>query len=166
MTIDVDAIVVSGRGIAAEGQDNDVAALSDLLGTKLVSGSLNLVARKPLWLNAQAAILTTEEGHLYWRATLDDYPVIINRWQGGCPAHVYEIYADKRLRKKLELNDGDHVCLSLDKSDVDNGKSFLCVLSWFLTWFLREDMYYKNDKYLHWVTHKPVSKFTWRAMQM
>lgn len=167
MVVDVKAIVVTGRGIATDWRESETAALSNELGIVLVSGSLNLVADKPLWLDSKLAIMSTEQGHLYWRASLNGWPVIVNRWKRDCPAHVFEIYADTRLREKFNLKDGDQVCLSLDKSivDIDKSGSFTYLASWYLTWFCREKAYYTNDKYLNWTRRKPISKFTWRAAQ-
>lgn len=168
MTVEVDAVVVTGRGMAAKLRSSDTTELSKLLGLTLVSGSLNLVAKKPLWLNSKLAVLSTEQGHLYWKATLEGLPVIVNRWKGDCPAHIYEIYADVRLREALNLHDNGKVRLSLDELIVDNhtSKSFLHIISWCLTWRYREKKYYRSNEYLKWVKRKPISKFTWRSVQM
>ena len=163
----INVTVVSGRGMAAELRSKETAELSNQLGTTLVSGSLNLVAKKPLWLDSKSAVFSSDEGHLYWRATLEGLPVIVNRWV-DCPAHVFEIYANTRLRETLKLEDGYVVRLALDRGIVneEKGKSIIYVLTWYLVWFCREKLYYKSDKYLDWINCKPFKNYIWRSMQI
>ena len=166
---DVSAIVVSGRGMATKLRSHEIAELSLLVGTTFVSGSLNLVAKKPLWLDSRIAIYSSNDGHLYWPAFLEGVPVIVNRWKWDCPAHIYEIYANTKLREALKLDDGDEVHLSLDKSILDSkrNRSKVNIISWYLIWFCREKLYYSSNKYLEWISCcKLIKKIKLRGSQL
>ena len=166
--VNVSAIVVSGRGMAADTRTDEVATLSKQLNTSLVSGSLNLVAKKPLWLDEKSAIYTTNQGHMYWEATLNGLPVLVNRWKGDCPAHIYEIYANTKLRTALKLKDGAVVHLDLNRITVDmaTSKNIKHIVTWYLIWFCRETFYYTNNKYLAWIKRAPFKRYIWRSIQM
>ena len=168
MPVNVKAIVAAGRGKAASLRRIEIAELSEQLGTELISGSLNLIADKPTWLTSKTAIYSTEQGHIYWHATMNGLPVVVNRWKGDCPVHVYEIYANIRLRDAFDLNDGDEVCLSLGRDiiDVEKCSSVKHIVTWYLLWFFREGLYYKSDRYLRWLKKKPLNGYVWRAVQM
>jgi hypothetical protein len=168
MIITVRTRVASGLGLAKKLRCKEIEYLSDLIGSDLVKGSLNLVADKPLWLNNKTVIYSTEEGHMYWQAVMNGVPVIVNRWRGDCPAHIYEIYATTMLRSELGLVDGDIVCLDLDKRivDLNTTKNIKHIVTWYLIWFFRKHLYYRSNKYLHWLKSSWIKGYIWRAFQM
>ncbi|MFK5951356.1 MAG: hypothetical protein QM500_21585 [Methylococcales bacterium] len=163
----IKAQVISGRGLASSTRKNSTARLSKHLNINLVDGSLNLVSKQPLWLKKETAIYTDKKRHLYWHATLNGTPVIINRWIGDCPVHIFEVYANKKLRDLLDLKDGDTIKLSVDPYILDKNKnsSLKYIITWYLIWFGRETLYYKSLGYLRFLRRKPLNLYSWRAFQ-
>lgn len=163
----INAKVVSGRGMATDRRSGDIAELSRQLGISLINGSLNLVSLKPTWLDSKSAIYIGKKGHMYWHATLEGMPVIVNRCRGDCPAHIYEIYASSRLRDALNLKDNSTVQISLNKDTLNSeeNKSIKHKITWYILWFGRETLYYKSNKYISFLRKKPICNYTWRATQ-
>jgi len=90
--VTVKTIVISGRGLAVNDRADDIQDLSTRLNIKLINGSLNLISRKPVYLDTKKAIYFNGSDFYYWNGTIGGIPVIINRWW-GCPAHVFEIFS-------------------------------------------------------------------------
>lgn len=167
MRVVIRAKVTSGRGKAGYLRSNDVVELSQITGSNIINGSLNLVASRPLWLNPDTAIYSTDEGHMYWKAQIGEKEVLLNRWKGGCPVHIYEVFADFHLRKSLKLKDGDILELTINNEvlDTENNSDIKCLTSWFLFWYGRESLYYTCDNYLALLKKYPMKGYTWRVVQ-
>lgn len=167
-TTDVKAVVVPGRGIAAKARAPEVEALCRIRSTSLVSGSLNLVSKKPVWLDLNTAFFASEHSrHFFWDAWLNGTPVILNRWI-GCPVHVFELFAQDRLRVKHNLRDGDEVTLTLPISSISS-PNMSCLknrLVWYLVWRGREKHYYIDGWYTKCLRWESKSRdFQWRSRQ-
>jgi hypothetical protein len=140
-----------------------VAALSALSGTPFVDGSLNLVHDAPVWLNADAAFYRNE-GFIFWRASLEGIPVVVNRWS-SCPAHIFEVFAPVQLRSALSLENGDVVRLEVADEIVSRSDASLKSRAvWYLFWKFRERLFY-DDRYLSLMRSRWVGPYTWRSMQ-
>jgi hypothetical protein len=140
-----------------------VAALSEISGTPFVGGSLNLVSDVPVWLDARAAFYRSE-GHIFWRASLEGVPVVLNRWS-SCPAHIFEVFAPVQLRSALGLDDGHVVRLEVsDEIVCQSDASFRNKTVWYLFWKYREKLFY-HDAYLSLLRSRWVGPYTWRSMQ-
>jgi len=144
---------------------DDVASISMIEGVEFVQGSLNLVSNTPVWLDAGSAIYKSG-AQLFWRASLEGTPVILNRWVGGCPVHVFEVFAAVRLRDVLGLEDGDAVNLEIPDEIVSRSDaSLLGRLLWQLFWRYRTRQIYHDGGYLTFVRSRAMSRYTWRTMQ-
>lgn len=160
------ASVSSGRGLAASRTAMDVKRINCSFGLRLRNGSLNLVSRRPIWLDPESAMFTSKS-YLFWSARLGDAPVVINRWP-GCPAHLYEIFAEDHLRSKLRLFDGDQVEISGPCGMIDRKRttSLKHRLAWWLLWYRREAAFYHSDSYLKLIQTPMVRRrLWWRASQ-
>jgi hypothetical protein len=160
------ASVSRGRGRASSRTAPDIERINRGFGLKLRNGSLNLVGRQPIWLDPESAMFTSESD-LFWSAWLGDVPVIINRWL-GCPAHVYEIFAENHLRSRLGLSDGDQVEISGPCGMIDRKRtaSLKHRLSWWLLWYRREQAYYHSNSYLKLIQKPTIRRrLVWRASQ-
>lgn len=158
------AFVVSGRGMASKLRRDDVTHLSQNLGITLVPGSMNLVCHQPVWLNTTKSIYRNEQGHFYWNAQLNGYPVLVSRWSGSCPVHVLEVYSEEHLRSRFALNDGDAVSIEIpdETVDLDATRSILNRVIWNLVWRGREALAYRDGRYLkaigHWRVHRCLGR--------
>ena len=157
----------NGRGLASKIRSRDLDDIWNNFGIFLIDGSLNLISKSPLWLNSHKAIYFNGKGTFFWRAYLNDFPVIISRWAGGCPAHIYEVYSDQHLRSKFALKDGSICILSFPLDSVDERKTsaFKNRAVWFLTWRGREHFVYRDCAYKTLVWHPYVRRWTHHAYQ-
>ena len=159
------AFVTSGRGLATDARRDDLKELSKLCGIAFVSGSLNLVSKRPVWLVPGSAIYR-KGSFIFWEASLGGLPVVIGRWLSGCPAHVFEVFAAQRLRDKLDLHDGDRVILEIPMNIISPDQSTLWAKTiWTLFWKFREGQVYKDGRYWKLITSSNVWGYTWRGMQ-
>lgn|SRR5574337_605178 len=159
------ATVASGRGWALKDRAEDVAELSAIEGRQFVNGSLNLVAHVPVWLNADFAMYKRGTW-LFWRALLENVPVVIGRWTSGCPAHVFEIYAAVRLRDALKLEDGHVVKLTIPDQIVSITEvSVWNRVIWSLFWKYRERLIYCDGLYMAILRTRVIRRYAWRSMQ-
>lgn len=161
----ISGFVLGGRRRAAHARALDVERLSVLTGTQLVSGSLNLISRKAVFLRREEAFLIVGE-HAYWKAQINGVPVIVNRWL-GCPAHVYEVFASVHLRSTLSLDDASEVCLTLPLAYVDRARTQALGhrLVWFAVWRWRERLFYTGERYLALMRHRFLRRYTGWAFQ-
>lgn len=164
-TLTVRAVVTRGHGWATRSQAEDVARLAEISGTTYVDGSLNLIGKSPVWLDARAAIHTTAEW-AYWRASLRGMPVVIGRWLSGCPAHVFEIFAPVRLREAFNLRDGDALELCIPRGATASADaSWRNRLVWYGFWRFRERAVYGDGVYSRFVHSRLVGSYVWRSSQ-
>ncbi len=164
-TLRIGTFVSSGRGLATEARQDDLKELSELCGIAFVSGSLNLLSKRPVWLVPEYAIYR-KGSFIFWEASLGGLPVVIGRWLSGCPAHVFEVFAAQRLRDKLALRDGDGVTLEISRNIVSLDQSTLWAKTvWALFWKFRENQVYSDGKYWKLVTNSKVWGYAWRGMQ-
>lgn len=165
MPISVRTVVVSGRGWASEDRTEDTKVLAALEGHPFVEGSLNLIASRPVWLDAESAIYKRGT-HIFWRASFGGLPVVIGRWLSGCPAHVFEIFAEVRLRETLNLRNGDAVTLQIPEKSVDlSEESWVNRMVWGVFWRFRERLVYRDTIYTMLVSSRLVRRYAWRGMQ-
>lgn len=160
--------VASGRGLAARLRTEDIKDIENSLGIPLIGGSLNLVSRKPVWLDSGKAVHSNLGGHFYWRASLNGEPILISRWSGSCPVHIYEAFSDKHLRSHFGLNDGDIVTLQIDTDIVNTASgSHFNKLTWYAVWYGREKLAYRDGIYSsligHWRLRNIVKRITHNA---
>ena len=167
-TVHLQAKVVPGRGNASRERQSDLQQLSKLLQKSIVPGSLNLSCHSPIWLDTKRAIFSNGRYHYFWQASLNGLPVIVNRWIGSCPAHIFEIYADTHLRSTFQLCDGDYVRLSFNSDLLDKAMSMSgwSRLVWSVLWKWREVEYYRDGLYYRTVLQRRIRRFFWRAFQM
>lgn len=164
-TITIKTFVAAGRGLASSMRASDMERLAQIQGRTFFKGSLNLISKQPVWLNTTTADYATENGrHFYWNATLNGIPVVINRW-AGAPAHVFEIFAEEKLRTKLQIDDGDPVALSIPQAIIhaEKSRSLRYQTSWFLCWRGREAKIYTDDSYCTLLNHRSLRRLTWRT---
>jgi hypothetical protein len=165
MAIATRSIVVSGRGWASKDRLEETCALAAIEGQPFVQGSLNLIAKKPIWLDVESAIYR-QGTHIFWRASLEGLPVVIGRWLSGCPAHVFEVFASVRLRDSLMLKDGDIVTLEIPEASVaKRDASWVNRMVWNLFWRFRERHIYRDGFYLSLISSRFVRPYAWRGMQ-
>ena len=162
-TVDAPVQIVDGRGMAASLRSEDVGCLATLERVSLVPGSLNLIGEEPVWLDKSAAVFIGKTGHCFWRAKLNEVPILLNRWAG--PAHVYEAFSEHHLRSLLKLKSGDHAVLSIPNDSVDftETRRIKNRVIWFLVWSGRRTLYYKSNQYLNFV--RPFESLVWRSNQ-
>jgi hypothetical protein len=141
------AKVVSGRGRAATAMVEQARALSEIMDREVISGSLNLVVRRPLYLKVSKAVYSSGLHH-YWDAMLDGLPVFISRWDGA-HSHVVEVFSDKHLRTERHLSDGDAVSLVFSRDIIDRRRSssLLNLTVWNALWRYREHLAYRDGTY-------------------
>jgi hypothetical protein len=140
-----------------------VAAISTMCGAPFLGGSLNLVRMTPVWLDADKAFYQSG-GHLFWHASLEGRPVVLNRWS-SCPAHIFEVFAPVHLRSELGLENGDEVRLEVADDVVSHSDASLRSRAvWYLFWRFREKLFY-HDRYLSLMRSRWVGPYTWRSMQ-
>lgn len=158
--------VTKGRGIAASLRSKEIECLGNCLGKCFVPGSLNLLAREPVWLDTRMAIFSAR-GHYFWPGRIADHEVVISRWMGNCPAHVFEIYSTSHLRTVLRLADQDSVRLDIPSSCIDHGVtgSIAYRFSWYMAWYRRERFFYQDTRGLQWLFHWRVQRALYRAYQ-
>jgi len=164
--IHIDATVTSGRGIATKERASDVLQISKEHNIPLINGSLNLTSKKPLWLEPEHAIFQ-KDGHAYWPAWIEGVPILINRWSGLCPVHVFEVFAGEMLREKFNLNDGDTVTISLPQKyqSLKRGVSLRDRLVWYAVWRGREQHIYRDGRYLRLIRIGNLRQYIWRSLQ-
>ena len=161
----IPTFVTSGRGLATDVRRDDVDKLSELYGFRFVNGSLNLLSKRPLWLDPSSAIYRSGLC-IFWDASLDGLPVVVGRWLSGCPAHVFEIFAAQKLRDELALRDGDRVTLDIPRNVVSSDQStFRAKTVWALFWKFREGQVYRDGKYRKLVSSPRIAGYSWRGMQ-
>ena len=161
----LNTFVTSGRGLATDARRDELRQLERLWETTFVSGSLNLLSRKPIWLDPDSAIYRNGLA-IFWNASLNGLPVVIGRWLSGCPAHVFEVFAPLRLRDALALRDGDRVILEISKSIVSTAQSTLWAkFVWALFWKFRERQVYRDGRYLRLVSSHRIAGYSWKGMQ-
>lgn len=161
----VRATVSHGLGWASKYLRTDIAMLSVIEGNAFVAGSLNLVSRMPVWLDVDAAFYRGERW-AYWHANLNKSPVVLGRWLGGCPAHVFEIFSWLRLRETFALKDGDTVSLELPEDALFSSDSHSRdILIWNLFWRFRERQFYHHGAYRRLMLSRMLQRYTWRSMQ-
>ncbi len=161
------ATVVSGRGLATESCAFDIQQINNDQALTLINGSLNLISKRPLWLDADRAIFKTE-WRVYWKGRLEGVPVIIHRWFATCPVHVFEIFAEDVLRERLNLKDGDNVSLAIPREVVLSDRDVLAgdKLAWYAFWWGRESQIYNRNKgYWNFLRRRLVERFSVRATQ-
>ena len=79
LTVDIEAIVTDGRGLASTIRAGDTKEISKLRNVRLASGSLNLVGFDPIWLDKKAAFYRSEgTGHAFFDAYLNEAPVFLD----------------------------------------------------------------------------------------
>jgi hypothetical protein len=163
----IDCIVSSGRGICATERAGDVKAISERLGMHLQPGSLNLVTKRPIYLAGSEAVYWDGTYNRYWKGWLCGLPVLINRWQ-SCPAHVFEIFAEVRLRDAFDLFDGEAVPLHIDAQAVaqDRSNSATNRMVWTVLWKWRERRFFSDDRYAWLLTRSAFRKYAWRSLQI
>jgi hypothetical protein len=160
------ALVTKGRGIASKLRSSELGEISEKFGLKFVQGSLNLVSREPLWLDTQKCFFISGT-HCYWHARLNGIPIVLNRWIGGCPVHVFEIFSEAHLRSLFNLADGDQVRLEipLDCVHAPSNNTRLNRVLWYLAWLGRERCFYADGWYLNLVSHSQFRPFLRRTYQ-
>lgn len=158
------ARVTSGRGWAAKCRVQEIASLSEMEGTQIFPGSLNLIGSSPVWLDVNSAVYR-RGSQVFWRGRFEGMPVLINRWS-SCPAHVFEVFAAVRLRTLFELSDGDVVNLEFADELISlSSGSPIDRLVWYAFWKFRENQIFRDGKYLALLRSRKISPHTWRGMQ-
>lgn len=159
------AVVTSGRGWATKDRIDDIAAISAIDGKTFVNGSLNLIATRPVWLEAGSAIYR-KNSQIFWHASLEGMPVVLGRWLSGCPAHVFEIFAPVRLRDALHLQDGDSVDLEIS-DEIISRSAATCrdLLVWNVFWKYRERLVYRDGLYMSLFRSRAIRWYASRSMQ-
>jgi hypothetical protein len=161
----IPAFVVSGRGIAASLRAQDVSLINRTHNLQLINGSLNLVSKTPVYLDPDAAFLRGA-CHFFWFAAIGEVPVIVNRWK-SCPAHVFEVFADRHLRSALKLRENSQVILRIPKPSIDHRRTSAPKFraAWYLLWRGREGLYYRDRWYTRLTRSSVRKRFFWRAYQ-
>jgi len=159
---ELSGIVCSGRGRASLERCHDVARLSALSGRSIFPGSLNLVTRRPVFLDTRAAVYCNGMW-CYFAGQLAGKPVFVNRWVGS-PAHVFEIFSDTHFRSELGLHDGSVVHLCIADDNVVTDVPALRKLLWLLIWRGRETWFYRREAYYQLMTGKLRHRI-WQANQ-
>jgi hypothetical protein len=158
----IPAFVVSGRGITTARRAEDVSLINEMHNLQLIDGSLNLISKTPVYLNSETAFL---RGYCsFWFAAIRDVPVVLYRW-AGCPAHVFEVFADRHLRTALGLHDNSRVILEVPSTCIDRVKTsdLMFRAAWYLRWRGRESLFYRDAWYSREITRHLRKTFFWRA---
>jgi CTP-dependent riboflavin kinase len=137
----IKARAIKGLGLSTTHLSKDASEINEILSLRLRNGTLNLISNEPLWFDKNAAIFNAGNFY-YWKAWLNDLSVILVRFD-GCPAHIFEIFAEEHLRSKFGLSDGDTVIISGEDRIIDatrTGSSKNRIV-WYLTWRYREALY-------------------------
>lgn len=164
MPLLIRAKLAGGHGWASLGLADDVAKLAATVGAPLVDGTLNLISKTPVWLDARAAIYRNGS-RLFWRASLEGMPIVLHRFS-TCPAHVFEILATVHLRNAFGLKDDDVVHLEIPDDAVSRSDaSLLNRLVWNFFWKYRENHIYRDGIYRSFLLSRFASAYTWRSMQ-
>ena len=137
------AKVTSGRGIARAHIAQSSAEIESLTAGRPVSGTLNLLLRRPLLLSHGSALAFDHGRRFLWPARLNDYPIWLYRWQNA-PVHVVECVSPVILREQLGLSDGDAVGISVRMADLEP-MSVSAWLVWAALWWGRREWAYECE---------------------
>ena len=157
--------VVPGRGRATNSLRTLYTGLCDATGKQIFPGTLNLILKQPVKLDATACVFRGKVGKLprfFWRARIKDHEVYIYRWRGA-PLHVMEIMSDFRLRDKFGTRDGDILEIELPEKvimPIDDDT----LLSWKALWMDREKSFYSSDE-VNNITKTVLSKYRYVSTQ-
>jgi CTP-dependent riboflavin kinase len=140
--------VASGRGKASSYVERQADKIRDVLGERVVEGSLNIILKRPVMLRDDTAIKVAfkdELVRLHWPGRLRGAAVWLQRWPSA-PLHIMELFCAVHLRTHLNLSDGDRVEIEARQCDM-KPISNLGRVAWILLWFGRRKWHYTNDRY-------------------
>lgn len=147
--VEVEGTVISGRGEASFRLKEAAAELKSITHEALFPGSLNVVLRRPIWLEPDQAIPFADGRWMLWRGWLDGIPVWLFRWSVA-PLHVVEILSSVHLRSMFKLRDGGPVRIKLGVDQL-RPIHWLGRIAWTVIWSGRKTWSYTNDAYYYFV---------------
>lgn len=143
--VEIVGMVASGRGRASR----ELGAFQDvtfsLLKQTLFPGSLNVVLRTPVVLRQVRASLFDGGRRMLWPARVNGKPVWIYRWH-TCPLHIVELVSTTSLRQQFQLEDGDHIAMTVDREQIGTLRPWERV-GWAVLWIGRRNWHYSKNKY-------------------
>ena len=114
-------------------------------GTDVLPGTVNVWLDKPVALNNRYASRISNPRFLYWPALLHGVPVWVQRYDRGV-LHIFELVADRNLRKELGLADGSRVTLELNHKYI-LPMPYIGRVVWAIFWFGRGRRHLISDRY-------------------